>query len=200
MGNDLTALLSDIRSCTLCADDMPHDPRPVLQASATARIGIFGQAPGARVHASGRPFTDPSGERLREWMGIEADVFYDETRIAIVPMGFCFPGNDAKGGDLPPLKQCAQTWRARLMEELDQLELILLVGAYAQKWHLDKPDNKPKKTLTQTVEHWRDYGPKFIPTPHPSWRNNVWLKKNPWFERETLPELKRRVRAALKAG
>jgi len=190
---DLPDLLAEIRACQICADDMPHDPRPVLQVSSTARIAVFGQAPGTRVHKSGIPFTDPSGDRLREWMGVDETVFYDESRIAIIPMGFCFPGLDAKGGDLPPLKICAKTWRERLMAHLVQLELIILVGAYAQKWHLEKP----AKSLTQTVTDWRNYGPRYIPTPHPSWRNTHWLKKHPWFEEEVLPVLRARIQNLL---
>ncbi len=194
MAKKLDSLLEDIRACRLCADVMPHDPRPVLQISSTARIAIFGQAPGMRVHMSGRPFTDPSGDRLREWMQVDEEVFYDERRIAIVPMGFCFPGHDDKGGDLPPLKSCATTWREPLMAELKNLELIILVGDYAQKWHLGREGTpKPEKTLTQTVAKWRDYGPRYVPTPHPSWRNTGWLKKNPWFESDVLPVLQARI-------
>ncbi len=198
MTNQFDDLLSNIRSCTLCADDMPHEPRPVLQASMSARIAIFGQAPGIRVHKSGKPFTDPSGDRLREWMQVDETVFYDETKIAIIPMGFCFPGFDDSGSDKAPLKQCALQWRDQLMSELRNLELILLVGMYAQKWHLGK-NSIPvaAKTLTQTVENWRDYGPRYLPTPHPSWRNSGWLKKNPWFEAELLPVMRKRVKELL---
>ena len=194
----------DIRRCRVCRDDpegapLPHEPRPVLQAKSSARIGICGQAPGTRVHQSGRPFTDPSGDRLREWMGIDSGIFYDAARIAIVPMGFCFPGLDAKGGDLPPRLECAKTWRSPVFERLPNLELVLLVGQYAQHWHLGRDR---KKSLTETVRHWRDYsstdeGPKLVPLPHPSWRNNAWLKKNPWFEAEVLPFLRREIRRLL---
>lgn len=172
-------------------EPLPHAPRPVLQASRTVRLAIFGQAPGTRVHASGRPFTDPSGDRLRDWLGIGEEVFYDETRVAIIPMGFCFPGLDAKGGDLPPRRECATLWRARLLAALPNLETVVLVGQYAQKWHLGE---RALNTLTETVAAWREFAPQFFPTPHPSWRNNVWLKKNPWFEAELLPALKKRVR------
>lgn len=161
-----------------------------MQASATARLAIVGQAPGTRVHASGRPFTDPSGERLRDWLGIGPDIFYDERRVAVVPMGFCFPGLDDKGGDLPPRRECVPLWRERLMAALPAIETIVLVGQYAHKWHLGK-DRRP--SLTETVAAWRDYAPRCFPTPHPSWRNNAWLKKNPWFEAEVLPALRRRV-------
>jgi uracil-DNA glycosylase len=167
--------------------------------STTARIGVFSQAPGTRVHASGMPFTDPSGVRLRSWMGVTDDEFYDSARIAIVPMGFCFPGLDAKGGDLPPRRECAPLWRARLMAELPQLELVLLVGQYAQRWHLGAD---ARGGLTETVRRWRDIAerptsPILVPMPHPSWRNNGWIRKNPWFEDELLPWLRAAVRQRL---
>lgn len=194
--DSLEPLLKEIRACRHCVtspkgEPLPHAPRPVLQASKTARLAIFGQAPGTRVHASGRPFTDPSGDRLRDWLGIGEEVFYDETRVAIIPMGFCFPGLDAKGGDLPPRRECATLWRARLLAALPNLETVVLVGQYAQKWHLGE---RALNTLAETVAAWREFAPQFFPTPHPSWRNNVWLKKNPWFEAELLPALKKRVR------
>lgn len=187
----LDDLLADIRACRICADNLPHEPRPVLRASARARICIAGQAPGTRVHATGVPFNDPSGDRLREWLGIDREVFYDEERIAIIPMGFCFPGLDAKGGDRPPLKVCAKTWRDELIRAMPNIEFTLLVGQYAQAWHLG---NDRKRTLTETVRAWREYWPQSLPTPHPSWRNNAWLTKNPWFETEVLPALRERVR------
>ncbi|MGF1543170.1 MAG: uracil-DNA glycosylase family protein [Parvularculaceae bacterium] len=195
MSGELDALLAEIRACRHCADDLPHEPRPVLQASATARVAIVGQAPGVRVHASGRPFTDPSGVRLRAWLGLDEATFYDASRVAVAPMGFCFPGLDAKGGDKPPRRECAPLWRARLMAELRDVRLFVLVGSYAQRWHLGAA---AKKTLTETVANWRAYGPSRVPTPHPSWRNNAWLKKHPWFEAELLPSLRRRVQAALR--
>lgn len=191
----LAALLKEVRACRRCAAYLPHEPRPVLQVSSTARIGIFSQAPGTRVHESGRPFTDASGDRLRDWLGIGPDVFYDARRVAIIPMGFCFPGQDAKGGDLPPRKECAPLWRARLMAALPNLETAIVVGGYSQKYHLGE---RLKPTLTETVEAWRAYAPDFFPTPHPSWRNNGWLKKHPWFETELLPVLRKRVAALLK--
>ena len=196
----LGALLADIRACRFCVETpkgapLPHEPRPVLQASKTARLAIFGQAPGTRVHASGKPFTDPSGDRLRDWLGIGEEVFYDPVRVAIIPMGFCFPGLDAKGGDRPPRRECAPLWRERLMAALPNLETMILVGQYSQKWHLGAG---AKASLTETVEHWRDYAPRFFPTPHPSWRNNAWLKKHPWFEEELLPALRKRVRLLLR--
>jgi len=188
-------LLKDIRACRLCAEHLPHEPRPVLRAKPTARLVIAGQAPGTRVHASGMPFTDPSGDRLRDWLGIDKETFYDEARVAIVPMGFCFPGLDAKGGDLPPRKECAPAWRANVFAGLKDIKLTLLVGSYAQAWHLK---GRTKPTLTDTVKAWRTYGPAFIPLPHPSWRNNAWIRKNPWFEEELLPHLRRRVSRILK--
>ncbi len=192
----LDGLLTQIRACRICAENplrgkpLPHEPRPVIRASKSARICVAGQAPGTRVHATGIPFNDPSGDRLRDWMGVTRDTFYDESRIAIVPMGFCFPGLDDKGGDLPPRKECAPAWRDQVFEHLPNLELVLLIGQYAQAWHLGKAR---KKSMTETVLHWRDYGPAYLPLPHPSWRNNVWLKKNLWFEEEVLPHLRAEV-------
>lgn len=184
------SLLTEIRACRACADDLPHEPRPVLRASRTARLCIVGQAPGTRVHASGIPFDDPSGDRLREWLGVDREAFYDENKFAIIPMGFCFPGLDTKGGDKPPLKRCAQIWRGRLFETLGQIDFTIIIGTYAQAWHLGRDR---KKTVTETVAAWRDYMPDAITLPHPSWRNNAWLKKNPWFEAEVLPALRAEV-------
>jgi len=196
----LAPLVAEIRACRICVEaplksPLPHEPRPVLQVSKHARLAIFGQAPGKRVHASGKPFTDPSGDRLREWMSVTDEEFYDARQVAIIPMGFCFPGNDAKGGDLPPRKECAAHWRERLMAAMPNLECFILVGGYAQKWHLGKGATK---TLTETVQAWRDFAPEYFPTPHPSWRNNGWLKKNPWFEAELLPVLRKQVRRLMK--
>lgn len=186
-----------IRACRLCRDApqgarLPHEPRPVVVVSQTARLLIAGQAPGTRVHESGIPFNDPSGDRLREWLGIGRDVFYDSARVAIAPMGFCFPGLDAKGSDLPPRKECAPAWRAELIASMGQVELVLAIGMYAQKWHLG--DGR-KRTLTETVRQWREIfeserAPRVLPLPHPSWRNTAWLKRNPWFEAELLPVLR----------
>ena len=200
MTKKLKTLLKDVRACRICLEaplksPLPHEPRPVLQLSETAKIAIFGQAPGNLVHKSGKPFTDPSGDRLRDWMGLSEEIFYDARKIAIVPMGFCFPGYDKKGGDLPPRPECAAHWRAQLLAAAPNIKTAILVGGYAQKWHLK---DKAKKSLTETVQGWRDFTPKFFPTPHPSWRNNVWLKKNPWFEEELLPVLKRRIRYLLR--
>lgn len=199
----LEGLVCEIKACRLCVErpngaPLPHEPRPVLQVSRSARIGVFGQAPGIKVHHSGRPFTDPSGVRLREWMGIGENVFYDAAKVAVVPMGFCFPGYDAKGADLPPRKECAPQWRERLMAELPNLEVVLLVGRYAQSWHLGASN---RKTLRETVGDWREIAsrgrPRFLPLPHPSWRNNAWLKRNPAFEAELLPEVRKQVWQAL---
>lgn len=201
----LDTLLADLRACRICRDSpsfappLQHEPRPVIQASATARLLIAGQAPGTRVHASGQPFTDPSGVRLRQWMGVDEAMFYDASRIAIVPMGHCFPGLDAGGGDLPPRRECAPRWREPVLALLPDVRLILVIGRYARDWHL--PDRKGRG-LTDTVAAWREIGsaqsgPRIIPLPHPSWRNNAWLKRHPWFEAELLPELRREVAAVL---
>ncbi len=199
MTEKLAPLLKEIRACRICVDApikaaLPHEPRPVLQVSKTARLAIYGQAPGNLVNQSGKPFTDPSGERLRAWMDVTDEEFYDAKRVAIIPMGFCFPGNDAKGGDLPPRRECAKHWRARLMAAAPNIKTAILVGAYAQKWHLD---GKAEKSLTDTVAAWRAFTPKYFPTPHPSWRNTGWLRKNPWFEADLLPVLRKRIRALL---
>ncbi len=188
----LTQLLRDIRGCTLCEEALEHGIRPVLQVHPRARILIAGQAPGKRVHASGIPFDDPSGERLREWMGISSETFYDPQRIAILPMGFCYPGT-GKSGDLPPRPDCADAWRGPVLERLTGIRLTLVLGTHAMDWHLEKP----RGTLTETVRAWKSYGPRRMPLPHPSPRNNPWLKKNPWFSQELIPALRRRVRRAL---
>lgn len=192
--SDLDSLLRDIRACRLCAGVLPHEPRPVIQASATARVLIVGQAPGTRVHASGQPFTDPSGDRLRDWMGVDEAVFYDPGRIAISPMGYCFPGLDARGGDRPPRRECAPLWQNRVRDLLPSLELTLLVGLYAQRFHLG---SRMRQNLSEAVRHASEYGPEFLPLPHPSWRNNAWLTRNPWFEEEILPMLRCRMKNLL---
>ena len=185
----LDTIVSDVRKCTLCEPDLPLGARPVLQVDDQAKILIAGQAPGIRVHKSGIPFTDPSGDRLRQWMGIDKDTFYDATKIAILPMGFCYPGT-GKSGDLPPRPECARTWRAEILAAMPNIELILVIGIYAQKWHMG---DVKQKNLTETVRHWQDYWPERLPLPHPSPRNNIWLKKNPWFEQEVIPHLQERV-------
>ncbi len=191
-GADFLRLMQKVRQCRLCEASLVHGPRPVLQADPGARLMIAGQAPGRRVHESGTPFDDPSGVRLREWMGVSDAVFYDATQIAILPMGFCYPGT-GKSGDFPPRPECAEAWRDELLRHLPNIRLTLTIGQYAQKWHLQSP----QKNLTDTVRRWKDYGPAVIPLPHPSPRNNIWLKKNPWFSDELLPELQRAVVRAL---
>ena len=192
MSKRFSQLVADVRSCTLCADKLKHGVRPVLQVDPRARVLVAGQAPGSKVHATGVPFDDPSGDRLREWMGIDRQTFYDATQIALLPMGFCYPGK-GKSGDLPPLPICAETWRDKLMAGMPKIELTLIIGQYAQAWHLDQL----QENLTETVRHWASYGDAVIPLPHPSPRNNIWLKKNPWFVSDVLPSLKKRVAAAL---
>lgn len=198
----LAVLEREIARCRVCRDvpeggearRLPHEPRPVCIASPSARVVICGQAPGTRVHASGRPFTDPSGNRLRDWLGIDEATFYDPGRIAIVPMGFCFPGLDAKGSDLPPRRECARRWHDRLFAAMAQADLVLAVGRYAQAYHL--PERR-KQGLTEIVADWRAIaaetakaGCTVIPLPHPSWRNTAWIKRHPWFEGELLPEVR----------
>tara|TARA_R110000868_G_scaffold170440_6_gene405715 strand:+ start:1010 stop:1594 length:585 start_codon:yes stop_codon:yes gene_type:complete len=191
----LVKTLKEARACTICARELPLGPRPVLRASATSRLLIIGQAPGTKVHESGVPWDDRSGDRLRHWLGVDKDTFYDESRIAIVPMGFCYPGRDAKGGDAPPRKECAPTWHPQVLPLLPNVEFTLLIGLYAQGYYLS---DRRKGTLTETVSAWRDYLPEYLPLPHPSWRNTTWLKKHPWFERELVPELQKRARQALR--
>lgn len=192
----LEELLAEVRACRLCAGGakpLPHPPRPVLQAGRGARLLIAGQAPGVRVQASDRPFTDPSGVRLREWLGVDEARFYDPDRIAILPTGFCFPGLDARGSDLPPRPECAPAWRARLMAELPDIALVVCLGAHAMRWHMG---GLWSGSVDRAVRNWRaglDLNPAVIALPHPSWRNSGWLKRNPWFAAELLPELQARV-------
>ncbi|MCV6592585.1 MAG: uracil-DNA glycosylase family protein [Silicimonas sp.] len=193
------ALIQDLTACRLCEDRFAatataHRPRPVAWFRPSARLLIVGQAPGLRVHESGVPFDDRSGDRLRDWLGLDRSTFYDRARIAILPMAFCFPGYDAKGADLPPPKLCADTWRARALATLSEVRLTLMIGAYAQSWHLNL---KRSAKMTETVMNWRDHMPDALPLPHPSWRNTGWLKKNPWFETELLPALRTRVAEVL---
>ena len=190
----LSHLLSEVRACRVCAADLPLGPRPVLRAAASARVLIVGQAPGTKVHESGVPWDDRSGDRLRDWMAVDHATFYDETRIAIVPMGFCYPGRDPRGGDNPPRPECAPLWHERILDRLPNVELTLLIGGYAQKRYLGKAAGP---SLTKTVTAWRDHLPRFFATPHPSWRNTAWLKRHPWFEAEALPELQHRIAALL---
>lgn len=186
------SLLRAVHACTICEQYLPHGVRPVLQINPKAKILIAAQAPGIKVHQTGVPFNDPSGERLRDWLGITREVFYDQEKIAILPMGFCFPGT-GKSGDRPPRRECAQAWRAQLLSHLNNLELSLLIGQYAQKYHL----GNEYSSLTETVRAWRSYWPSIIPLPHPSPRNNIWLSRNPWFEQELVPALRQRVAQAL---
>jgi uracil-DNA glycosylase len=192
-----------IAACRICRDAplrgpehrLPHEPRPVAVISTKARILIAGQAPGLKVHESGIPFNDASGDRLREWLQVDRDTFYDRDRFAIVPMGFCFPGYDAKGSDLPPRRECAPRWRSRVIAAMPQIELVLVIGQYAQAWHLG---NERRGSVTETVQAWREIlfanrSPAILPLPHPSWRNTGWIRRNPWFEEELLPALRARI-------
>ena len=190
---ELSALLEEVHRCQICVPSLPLGARPVLQCSQRARILIAGQAPGSRVHATGIPFDDPSGDRLRDWMGVSRETFYNADKIAILPMGFCYPGT-GKSGDLPPRPECAVQWRASLLGQMKQIELTLVMGQYAQQYHFDSGSN----SLTELVKSWQDYWPAMIPLPHPSPRNNRWLKTNPWFETEVLPEMKARIKQVLK--
>ena len=187
-------LIESVRKCRLCEASLPLGPRPVLQIHPRVRILIAGQAPGRRVHESGAPFDDPSGDRLREWLGVSRETFYDPEKIAILPMGFCYPGT-GKSGDLPPRPECPPAWREQLLNAMQQIELSLVIGQYAQRWHLPKM----QKNLTETVRSWEQYGLDVIPLPHPSPRNNIWLKKNPWFADSLLPVLQQKVCEALAA-
>ncbi len=188
----LESLLVKVRSCTICADQLPLGPRPVVQMQASARILIVGQAPGRKVHDTGVPFNDASGERLRTWMGITREIFYDAQQVAILPMGFCYPGT-GKSGDLPPRPECAPAWRIPLLSQLKNIQLTLVIGQYAQAYHLPNE----AASLTETVQAWREYWPKILPLPHPSPRNNLWLKRNRWFENELIPMLQSRVSTVL---
>lgn len=190
---ELAALLARVRACRECEAQLPLGPKPIVRAHQAARILIVGQAPGVRVHNTGIPWNDPSGDRLRQWLALDRDTFYDESRIAIIPMGYCYPGR-GPSGDLPPRRECARLWLADLLRLLPRIELILLVGQYAQAHYLGVAR---KRTLTETVAAWRDYQPKYFPLPHPSPRNQAFLKRNPWFERELLPPLRAAVRRLL---
>lgn len=186
----LESLLDRVHACDICRNHLPLGPRPVVRISATAKILIIGQAPGTRVHETGVPWDDPSGERLRAWLGLDGERFYDVSRIAIMPTGFCYPGRDPKGGDLPPRPECAPTWHGPLREHLRSVQLTLLVGMHAQAHCLGA---RRKRSMTETVRAWQEYAPEIIPTPHPSWRTGIWVKKNPWFEADVVPEIRRRV-------
>lgn len=191
--SSLNSLLTEVRACALCAEHLPLGPRPVLQVHSSARILIAGQAPGRKVHETGIPFNDASGNRLREWLGISAEVFYDARQVAILPMGFCFPGT-GKSGDLPPRPECALAWQAALLSRLKMLKLRLIIGQYAQAYHLPTGG----QSVTEVVQAWRKNWPHTVPLPHPSPRNNLWLKRNPWFEQDLIPALRSRVAQVLK--
>jgi len=190
----LERLLAEVRGCRICAAHLPRGPRPVLRASLTARLLIIGQAPGVRVHESGIPWNDPSGDRLRLWLDLDRDAFYDEERVAIVPIGLCYPGTMANGGDVPPRPECAPQWHGPLRAALRGVALTLLVGAHAQARYLGAGRGRG---MTETVRDWRTAPPGTLPLPHPSWRTLAWQKRNPWFDAELLPELRRRVHALL---
>lgn len=192
---EFTALLNDIKRCTICASQLAHGTRPVLQVHPKAKILIAGQAPGLKVHTSGIPFDDASGKRLREWLGVTREEFYDPEKVAILPMGFCYPGT-GKTGDLAPRKECAPAWREKILAHLKQIEVTIVLGSYAQKYHM----GVSKTSVTDLVKSWELYWPHIIPLPHPSPRNNIWLKKNPWFEIELLPRLQERVRESLNSS
>jgi uracil-DNA glycosylase len=192
----LDALLAEIADCRACAGELQHEPRPVVRVFPRTRLLICGQAPGRRVHESGLPFDDRSGDRLRDWLGVDRETFYGDHRIGVAAMAFCFPGTDPKGGDYPPPARCAQLWRPRLLERLPEVELTLLVGGYAQRWKLGE---RAGASMTETVARWRDHLPAVMPMPHPSWRNTAWLRRNPWFEDEAVPYLRARVAGMLAA-
>ncbi len=205
--SDLDRLTAEIRRCRVCVErpdgrPLPHEPRPVLRVSGTARLLIASQAPGLRVHKSGLPFDDASGDRLRAWLGMDRETFYDTRRVCIAPMGFCFPGYDASGGDLPPRRECSANWHDRLFALLPQVEAVLAIGGYAHRYHfarLGRPLPKATK-VDEIVRRWREFEkatPRLFPLPHPSWRNTGWLKRNPWFESELLPDLRTVVRRAI---
>ena len=189
----LNGLVTEVRACTICEPHLPNGVRPVLQVNSDAKILIAGQAPGRRVHATGIPFDDPSGDRLRDWMGVTREQFYNPQLFAIVPMGFCYPGT-GNSGDLPPRPECAATWRARLLRQLPRVETTLVIGKYAHDYHFGKSN----LTVTRLVENWQQHWPGHIPLPHPSPRNNIWLKKNPWFEAEVVPVMRAHIANLLK--
>jgi len=183
----LETVLEEIRACRACAGELAHEPRPVVRVSPATRLLICGQAPGRRVHESGLPFDDPSGDRLRDWLGVDRATFYGHPAIGVAAMAFCFPGTNPKGGDYPPPKRCAELWRPRLLAELPGVELTLLVGAHAQAWALGPG---ARGSMTETVRGWRGFLPTYLPLPHPSWRNTAWLRRNPWFDQEVVPYLR----------
>ena len=187
----LTRLLREVRACQVCLANLPLGPRPVLQMASTARLLIIGQAPGSKVHHSGVPWNDASGDCLRDWMEFDRSAFYDKARVAILPIGFCYPGAGESGGDKPPRPECAPLWHERLLKHLPDLEMTLLVGQYAQRHYLG---SGRKGSMTETVKSFSAYGPRFFPLPHPSWRSLIWMRKHPWFEQAVIPELRKALR------
>jgi len=190
----LDRIMAEVRGCTLCEKELPLGPRPVVRGRAEAPILIVGQAPGIKVHETGLPWNDPSGDRLREWLDVDRDCFYDESRFAIIPMGYCYPGRHPRGGDLPPRTECAEIWLPQLLAHLPRIQLTILAGQYAQKHYLG---SRAPKTLTATVRAWREYWPDYCPLPHPSFRNNHWIATHPWFSDQVIPALRERVRTLL---
>lgn len=191
----MLSLYDEVTACTHCASALPLPPRPILQIHPDAKVLVAGQAPGVRAHNKGKPFADPSGDRLRRWLGVSDEEFYDPSLIAIVPMGFCYPGK-GKSGDLPPRTECAELWREKILGQLKKLSLTLVIGQYAQHWHLPEREDT---SVTGTVGRWQEYWPEVLPLPHPSPRNIAWFKKHPWFEAEVIPQLQRRVRALIES-
>ncbi|GAA4415825.1 IclR family transcriptional regulator [Advenella faeciporci] len=194
VSTSMVPLLEKVRACKVCEPHLPLGAKPILAASSKSRILLIGQAPGRKVHETGIAWNDPSGDNLRNWLGIDKEQFYNPDLVAIVPMGFCYPGS-GKSGDLPPRPECAPLWHARLLEKMPDVVLTVLIGRYAQGYYLK---DRAYKTLTETVRHYKEYLPQYLPLPHPSPRNRIWQRRNPWFEEEILPELKHRVQRALK--
>lgn len=193
----LDKLLTEVRACRVCVSELPLGPNPIVRAKRSSKILIIGQAPGTKVHESGIPWNDPSGKRLREWMGINDEIFYNQTKIAIIPMGFCYPGK-GKSGDLPPRKECAELWHKKLLMHLPNIKLTMLIGQYAQKYYLSDSKYYNGGTVTEIVTNWKKFAPKYFPLPHPSPRNTLWLRKNSWFESKTIPQLRKQVRNAIR--
>lgn len=189
MSSTLFKVIKEAKDCQICAENLPFGTRPVFQCHQDSKILIAGQAPGKKVHETGIPFNDPSGKRLREWMDVDKETFYNSKKIAILPMGFCYPGT-GKSGDLPPRTECAENWRERFLQNMPNIQLILVIGKYAIDYHLG---SKQKITLTETVKNWKEYWPELLPLPHPSPRNNIWLRKNPWFEKEVIPKMSEKI-------
>jgi len=197
VGTKLDQLMTEVRSCRVCETELPLGPNPILRAKRSAKILIIGQAPGTKVHKSGIPWNDPSGKRLREWMSIDDEIFYNPRKIAIIPMGFCYPGK-GKSGDLPPRIECAELWHRKLLMHMTNIKLTLLIGKYAQDYYLSDSKHYSGGTVSETVNNWKKFGPNYFPLPHPSPRNTLWLRKNSWFKSKTIPQLRKKVRNALR--